>query len=179
MMIYVIDCRDLDECYAKKSSNEYLNKLVIDESDEGEMELERFKQKQELLKSSARTSSKGKGDTASAQYKGKHDLENPVGDESDSDDDKDNVNIISEDGGDKLLTPVTFNKMEQLDNGITWSYKRRLHVKQHHLVVCYSSNDVGDLIVTKIVIPSDIEKGKPFAVSCFYSIIIITLCVLE
>jgi hypothetical protein len=61
--------------------------------------------------------------------------------------------------------PLYHNQMETIDNGLTWAIKTKFLIKHHHLIVCISRNEIGDSISTKIIIPSELEKGKTHQLS--------------
>lgn len=74
-------------------------------------------------------------------------------------------NIQDYENDDEYSKMGVFDELELVDNGLTWSYKTKFVVKKIHLVICISRNDIGDSITTKIIIPSDLDRGKPFQVS--------------
>jgi hypothetical protein len=61
--------------------------------------------------------------------------------------------------------PKQFNKMESIDNGRTWSYKKKIVIEQYYLVLCYALNDFGESLGSKLIIPSDIDRGRTYQVS--------------
>ena len=61
--------------------------------------------------------------------------------------------------------PTNFDQIETLDNAVTWALKSRFQIKSFHLLVCVARNEIGDSAAIKIIIPSDLDNGKPYRVS--------------
>lgn len=59
---------------------------------------------------------------------------------------------------------IESNQIDLLDNGVTWSTKRGLTIKKFYFIFCYSSNEIGTDYSTKIIIPSDLDRGKAYMV---------------
>lgn len=57
--------------------------------------------------------------------------------------------------------------IESLNYGVTWSTRRSLHIKKFHLVLCFAINKVNHEYSSKIIIPSEIERGRAFMVDVF------------
>jgi hypothetical protein len=57
--------------------------------------------------------------------------------------------------------PANFDQIETLDNSVTWAIKSKFQTKQFHLVICVARNEIGDSVTSKIIIPSDLDNGKP------------------
>ena len=60
--------------------------------------------------------------------------------------------------------PTDFDKIETLDNSVTWAIKSKFQTKKFHLVICVARNEIGDSVTSKIIIPSDLPNGKPYRV---------------
>ena len=80
-----------------------------------------------------------------------------------SGEDEGSVSRLSEDYAaaagtdDSSSIPTQQNRIESLN---TWTVRRPLKVNMFHLVVCYASNEIGRSYTTKIIIPSELERGK-------------------
>ena len=51
-----------------------------------------------------------------------------------------------------------------MDNSVTWAFKSKFQTKEFHLVICVARNEIGDSVTSRIIIPSDLENGKPYRV---------------
>lgn len=142
MRIFKINCLDLDDCYKKKTNHNYLQELLFDllEEDEegndptaGHKSPLLEKQQQQVLNSG--TTMSNTFDLEQYEY------------------DKDELTQPQ-------LTPTTYDKLETLDSGLTWSVKSLFQTRRVHLIVCVAHNEIGDAIVSRIIIPSALARGK-------------------
>lgn len=154
MRIFAYDCKSFDECYAMKKNDSILADLIF-QMDEELLNAQEIKEIEvfEPDTSSGRPAiNKNQNvfvtDSASNMLD-EYALENYKPD-------KDEI---------QTLVPSSYNKVEMIDNGLTWSYKTRFLVKDNHLVICVARNEMGDSIVKKMIIPSEIERGRPYQVN--------------
>ena len=68
---------------------------------------------------------------------------------------------------DELNTQLVVNQIEPGDDGVTWLTKRDIQIKKFYLVFCFAKNEKGQDYSTKIIVPSDLERGKPYQVDVF------------
>ena len=151
MLIKVIECKNLDDCYDKKTSDSLTNEL-IDELDQKELIKQRLiidKQEEES----------GTTRIVTMPNRIKNSLK--AGQLISSNDEDDN------DDGKQQLTPQNYDEIETLDNGLTWSVKTRFQIKQFKLIFCIARNEIGDSISSKIVIPIDLDNGKTHQVKIY------------
>ncbi len=135
MYIYATECKDLNECFSIKSNGSFIDDLIF-QLDQNDMI------KQQVIDGVLlRTTKKPQN--------------------IEEEDDYDEYEIDSND----RFRPLYHNQMETTDNGLTWTIKTKFLIKQHHLIICISRNEIGDAISTKIIIPSELDKGKTHQLS--------------
>jgi hypothetical protein len=148
MKIFKVDCIDVDDCYRKKTNQTYLQEFLIELLEEEEMTAsdpnspEENKQhlvaatkKSNLIGEEISTPSYALGDIEKYEY------------------DKDELTQAQ-------LTPVNYDTLETLDSGLTWSIKSAFRIRKVHLIICIANNEIGDAIVSRIILPSGLNKGR-------------------
>jgi hypothetical protein len=53
------------------------------------------------------------------------------------------------------------NRVQSLN---IWTVRRSLQIKKFHLIICYASNEIGKIYSSRIIIPSELERGKGYLV---------------
>jgi hypothetical protein len=137
LKILIEDCDSLENCYSLRTSDLYIDKLLERIENEEEGELNDPSNPQPILV-------KGRIMQTSSSSSSLLDY-----------DTKDNI---------QRAQSIATDDIESLDNGVTWLTRRELTVKQFYLVFCYASNEKGRDYSTKIIIPSDLDRGKTYLV---------------
>ena len=153
MIIKILECHNLDECYNLKNNRTYIEELILDVSDE-------LIQKQALHEESSMGTDRIKGNSKSNNKNNNMPQTSELmSNDYEEDYDHDEAHHRHE------LRPTNFDEIESLDNGVTWALKVKFQIKTFQLIMCIAQNEIGDSVVSKIVIPTDLEQGKPYKVS--------------
>jgi hypothetical protein len=152
MQIFSFDCGDLEDCYDQKKNESIIHDLLA--------QMDEYKTDDELFAFDGAREEELKDRTYS-------ELVTPKTKISSNSNFEDFLldNYQLEKGELQQLTPSNFDKIELLDNGLTWAYKTRFQTKGHRLVFCIARNEIGDSISTKVITPSEIERGRPYQVN--------------
>lgn len=146
MKIFITDCGDLDECYRKKTDQSFLQSLLLD-----------------LLEEEEEETGDSSNDTgklplvANQQPEKKHLVPK---DTSSGDITLDKYEYDKDELFQQQLAPINYDKIETLDSGLTWSVKTAFRIAKIHLIVCVAQNEIGHSMVSRIIIPSALPKGK-------------------
>lgn len=152
MKVFKVDCIDLDDCYRKKTNQTYLQEFLIDLLEEDPVDAGGGGVKQQdepdksYIHSESRTTIKPrlKDNPALGGLVNRSDIDSYVFDRDER----------------PQLSPVNYDRVESLDSGLTWAFKTMFVIRRVHLIVCVAQNEIGDAIVTKIIIPSALYKGR-------------------
>ncbi len=137
MFIHTLKCDSLDECYNIKSNKTHIDNLLIEL-------YQKELTKQPMI-----------SDPSLVETMSQNKYEDLFIDKNDDDDDRNE------------LTPQQFDRVETIDNGITWSIKTKFATTDHHLILCVARNEIGDSVSTKIIIPSELNQGRPYQVMVY------------
>ena len=167
MFIYAVDCRSLSECYATKMNSSFVDDLIY------QLELGT-----EAVKAAADDGGVGGDDFEPKPKKKKISLSDY--DDAEPDDPPESVQhdtVVMERssvrGSDdahlrhqhqqqqqqqqhQSVSPLGYDQLESLDNGLTWSIKTKFRVRGFHLVVCIARNEIGDSVVTKLILVGEL-----------------------
>jgi hypothetical protein len=124
MRIFTIDCETFDECYMQKKNDSLFSELIFQMDEE-------LLQLQELV-----------GDNNAAPFNNNK-VAGRQGKPSLANDDSSLETYRLEKGELHQLSPDSYDQIELLDNGVTWSFKTKFHIKKNHLVVCVARNEIG------------------------------------
>ena len=128
--IFTIDCGTFEECYAQKKNETLLESLLL------EMDEEFIKLKYVEIKENEAAAASGDGGFLNTGRSG-------VPTTTTSLDDYLLDNYKLDKGEIQQLSPAYYNRLELLDNGLTWSYKTKFHIENSHLVICIARNEIG------------------------------------
>ncbi len=132
------ECNSIEHCYSLRTNQQYIENLI------SQLQLQSLQTPQAILEQKPSVIEK----IGTARIS--------MADGSDFDAQEDELNSQS-----------VVNQIEPGDDGVTWLTKRDIQIKKFYLVFCYAENEKGSDYSTKIIKPSDLERGKPFQVDTF------------
>lgn len=150
MKVYKVDCVDLDDCYRKKSNQTFLQEFLIDLLEEYPIDAADSPAQDDPNKSYLHADKTTRPQLKDGSFGGGGGLINRTDIES----------YVFDRDERPQLSPVGYDRVETLDSGLTWAFKTAFVIRKVHLIVCAAQNEIGDAIVSKIIIPSALYKGR-------------------
>jgi hypothetical protein len=129
MRIFTLDCETFDECFMQKKNDSLFSELI-------------FQMDEELL-TLQQVQAEGGSNTNNIPFPTNKNIGRLGKPPSLASDDTSLEAYRLEKGELIQLSPENYDQVELLDNGVTWAFKTRFHIKKNHLVICIARNEIG------------------------------------